>query len=214
MTSRAYDATGRREQARATRARVLRTARELFIAEGYAATSMARIAKAAGVSTPTVFAAFSSKANLLKEAAETALVGDAEPVPLARRPQMRRVYEAPSAAEVIARLAEFAVEVTPQVHPIFAVVFAAADADPQIAELARTFDDQRFTGAGLLADALCRHLPDGAARRAELRDVIWSLTSLHLYGQLVVQRGWSARRYGDWMVRVLTATAFPPTQED
>ena len=100
MTSRAYDATGRREQARANRARVLDTARDLFVADGYAATSMTRIARAAGVSTPTVFAAFGSKANLLKEAAESALVGDAEPVPLAERPQMRRVYEAPSAEEV------------------------------------------------------------------------------------------------------------------
>jgi AcrR family transcriptional regulator len=209
MTSRAYDATGRREQARATRARVLETARELFVAEGYAATSMARIAKAAGVSTPTVFAAFSSKANLLKEAAESALVGDADPVPLAERPAMRQVYEAPTATDVVRRLAEFAAGTAPRVHPVYAVVLAAADADPQIAEVVRTFDDQRLTGAGYLADALCRHLPDGAARRDELRDLIWSLTSLHLYGQLVVQRGWPVRRYGDWIATVLTASALP-----
>jgi AcrR family transcriptional regulator len=204
--SRAYDASGRREQARANRARVLDTARELFVAEGYTATSMARIAKAAGVSTPTVFAAFTSKANLLKEAAESTLVGDADPVPLAERPQMRRVYEAPSAAEVVTRLAAFAADAAPRAYPIFSVVFAAADADRQIAAVVRTFDDQRLVGAGYLADAVCRHLPDGSARHTEVRDVIWSLTSLHLYGQLVVQRGWPVRRYGDWMARVLTAS--------
>jgi AcrR family transcriptional regulator len=206
MTSRAYDATGRREQARASRARVLETARELFIAAGYTATSMATIAKAAGVSTPTVFAAFTSKANLLKEAAESALVGDAEPVPLAERPQMRRVYEAPSAGDVVARLAEFAADAAPRVYPIYSVVFAAADADPQIAGIARAFDDQRLVGAGYLADALCRHLPDGPAHHGELRDVIWSTTSLHLYGQLVVQRGWPVPRYGGWLARVLSAS--------
>ncbi len=94
-------------------------------------------------------------------------------------------------------------------YPIYSVVFAAADADPQIAALARTFDDQRLVGAGYLADAVCRHLPDGPARRAELRDLIWSLTSLHPYGQLVVQRGWPVRRYGDWIAQALTAVALP-----
>ncbi|HZG88786.1 MAG TPA: helix-turn-helix domain-containing protein [Pseudonocardia sp.] len=210
MTSRGYDASGRREQARATRARILGTARELFIADGYAATSMARIARAAGVSTPTVFAAFTAKANLLKEAAETTLVGDADPVPLAERPQMRRVYEAPSAAEVVSRLADFVVEAAPRAYPIFAVVFAAADADPQIAAVARTIDDQRLVGAGYLADALARHLDDGAQRRDELRDVLWAATSLHLYGQLVVQRGWSVRRYGDWVAHLVGASLTTP----
>jgi AcrR family transcriptional regulator len=167
---------------------------------------MAGIAKAAGVSAPTVFAAFTSKANLLKEAAESTLVGDAEPVPLAERPQMRRVYGAASAVEVVERLGEFAADAGPRVHPIYSVVFAAADADPQIAALARTFDEQRLVGAGLLADAVCRHLPDGPAHRDELRDVIWSVTSLHLYGQLVVQRGWPVDRYGGWIARVLTAS--------
>ena len=214
MTSRGYDSSGRRAQAQANRARVLDTARELFVAGGYTATSVAQVAKAAGVSTPTVFAAFTSKANLLKEAVETALVGDADPVPLAQRPQMRRVYEAPSAAEVVERLAEFAVDAAPRSYPIFAVAFAAADTDPQLSAILRTFDDQRFTGAGYLADALTGHLPDGRARHAELRDVIWSITSLHLYGQLVVQRGWPARRYGEWLVRVLTASAQIPGRVD
>lgn len=207
---RGYDASGRRRQALANRERILQAARELFIANGYAATSVAAVARAAGVSAPTVFAAFTSKVNLLKEAAETTVVGDAEAVPLAERPEMRRVYEAATEHEVIARLAEFMIEAAPRVYPIMSVVRGAVDADPQIAELAALFDQQSLTGAGYIADAMARHLPDGQHRRRELQDVVWTLISPHLYGQLVVQRGWPAERYGAWIARVLTSSVTLP----
>ena len=72
----------------ANRERILDHARELFAARGYAGTQVSDIAAAAGVSIPTVFARFGSKVALLKEAVETALVGDAEPIPFAERPEM------------------------------------------------------------------------------------------------------------------------------
>ncbi len=105
---------------------------------------------------------------------------------------------------------DLVVEAAPRAYPVFAVVFAAADADPQIAAVARTIDDQRFVGAGYLADALARHLDDGSRRRDELRDVLWAATSLHLYGQLVVQRGWPVRRYGDWVAHLVHASLSMP----
>ena len=157
---RRYNADGRRAQARATRERILETARTLFVEQGYAGTSIAQIAAAAGVSTPTVFAGFRSKVNLLKEATETTLVGDAEPVPLAERPQMRHVHAGGTAREVLERLAALIAEAAPRVCPMFAVVLAAADADPEIAELARTLDRHRLTGAAQLAGTVGRRLGD------------------------------------------------------
>jgi AcrR family transcriptional regulator len=203
---RRYNADGRRAQARATRERILATARALFLEQGYAATSIAQIAAAAGVSTPTVFAGFSSKVNLLKEATETLLVGDGDPVPLADRPQMRHVHAGATAAEVLHRLAGLIAEAAPRVCPMFAVVQAAADTDPEIARLARTLDEQRLTGAAQLTATVAARLGEADPQRlAEIRDTIWTLNSPQLYGLLVVQRGWSARRYGDWIARALLA---------
>src|SRR5687768_8748842 len=91
---RQYDSSGRQAQARANRARILQAATRLFVAQGYAATSVAQIAQEAGVSGPTVFAGFRSKVNLLKEAVDVALAGDDEPAPLADRPLHQRVHEA------------------------------------------------------------------------------------------------------------------------
>jgi AcrR family transcriptional regulator len=202
---RRYNAEGRRAQARATRERVLDTARRLFIAQGYAGTSIAQIAEAAGVSAPTVFAGFTSKANLLKEATETTIVGDVEPVPLAERPQMKHVHAGATAEEVLLRLADLIADAAPRVCPIYAVVSAAADADPEIARLARMLDEQRLTGATRLAATVMQRLgDDDADRLAEVRDTIWTMNSPWLYDLLVVQRGWSTQRYRDWIARALT----------
>lgn len=205
---RRYNVDGRRAQARATRQRILDTARALFVAQGYAGTSIAQIAAGAGVSAPTVFAGFTSKVNLLKEAAETTLVGDVAPVPLHDRPQMRHVHEGPTAEEVLLRLAALITDRAPHVHPIYAVVHAAADADPEIAALAGLLDEQRLAGATMLAATVLDRLGDDDPERlAHVRDTIWTLNSPLLYGLLVTRRGWPVQRYGTWIARALTALA-------
>jgi AcrR family transcriptional regulator len=205
---RPYNAEGRRAQARATRERILETARDLFVARGYAGVAVADIAAAAGVSTPTVFAGFRSKANLLKEATETALVGDADPVPLAERPAMRHVMAAPTAREVLERFAALIAEAGPRVVPLYAVLLAAADGDPDIARLAATLDQQRLVGATRLAEVVLDRLGETVQdpqRLAEVRDTIWTFNSPQLYTLLVTQRGWSPERFGAWVARGLTA---------
>lgn len=202
---RGYDATGRRAQAAATRERILECARELFVAQGYAGTSIAQIAQAAGVSAPTVFAGFKSKVNLLRAAVETAIVGDDEPVPLAARPAMRDLHAAPTAAEVIERYAAMFVDIGPRACPIALVVYAAADADPEIAALADLLDEQRLRGSEAIARTIVDRLGADPDRVLEIRDTVWTFNAPVLYGLLVDQRGWSVERYADWVRRGLSA---------
>src|SRR5215211_1427456 len=82
---RPYDASRRQEAARRTRARVLEVARERFLADGYAATTLASIATAADVSVETINKAFRNKAGVLKAMFDVAIAGDDEPVPIAER---------------------------------------------------------------------------------------------------------------------------------
>jgi AcrR family transcriptional regulator len=203
---RIYDTTGRRAQAEATRLRILDVARGLFIERGYAGTSVAQIAAASGVSAPTVFAAFTSKVNLLKVAAETTIVGDAAPVPLAERPEMRHVHAGATAEEVLDRLAALNAATAERAYPIFTVLHAAADAEPEIAELVRLIDGQRLTGATMLARTVLDRLgQDDPDRLTEVRDTIWAFNALSMYGMLVVQRGWSPDRYREWLSKALRA---------
>ena len=66
----------RAERARQTRNRMIDSARELFIADGYAATTMERIAQEAGVAVQTLYYTFRSKGQLLCEVVEATAAAD------------------------------------------------------------------------------------------------------------------------------------------
>jgi len=206
MQRRSYDGSGRRAQAQANRERILATALELFVAQGYAGTSIADIGAAAGVSVPTVFARFGSKVELLKQCVDSATVGDAEPVPLADRPEMVHIRAGKSARQVVSRLAALIATAGPRVVPIYMVMYGAADADPEIRSLARTIDEQRLVGATRLARVIMDRIgSDDENLLGEMRDLIWTMNSPQTFSLLVTERGWPLERYEAWVCRTLLA---------
>ena len=72
---RPYDSRSRQAQARQNQAAVRAAARHLFLAQGYAATTMASIAAEAGVSVETIYKAFGNKPGVLRALFEV-VVGD------------------------------------------------------------------------------------------------------------------------------------------
>src|SRR5918998_1071023 len=85
---RRYDSSGRQAAAAESRRRIVRAASDLFVEHGWAGTTVAAVAEAAGVSAPTVFAGFGSKVLLLKAAIDVALAGDDRAVPVSERPTL------------------------------------------------------------------------------------------------------------------------------
>src|SRR3954470_15014376 len=73
---RAYDSTRRREAAEQTRQRILAAARERFLAEGYAGTTIAAVAADAGTAAETVYANFRTKPALLEAVVRAAARGE------------------------------------------------------------------------------------------------------------------------------------------
>ncbi|GAA4470615.1 TetR/AcrR family transcriptional regulator [Phytohabitans houttuyneae] len=200
-------ASRRRAQPPADREPILRAATHLFRTHGYAATSIARVAQEAGVLPPAVFAAFTSKAGLLRAAVEAAAAFD-------DRTALSWVHDAPSAAEALRRYAGTIAAVAQRAYPIHAVAQAAADADPKVAELVADLDRQRLTGAGYIATAVAAKRGDADLSRVGfLRDTIWALNSPLLYGLLVHQRGWTVAAYRDWIATALTALAVPSPRQ-
>src|SRR4029453_8380642 len=63
---RRYHSPLRVEQAAGPRRRVLAAARELFLAHGYAGTTVAEVARAAGVSPDTIYVSLGGKQGLLE----------------------------------------------------------------------------------------------------------------------------------------------------
>ena len=74
---RTYYSLVRQRQADETRTRIAEAARKLILDQGYGAATMEAIAREAGVATPTVYAVFGSKRNILAELIDRAAFGPA-----------------------------------------------------------------------------------------------------------------------------------------
>src|SRR5690242_14632388 len=140
---RPYRSTRRSEQAAETRNRVLDAAADVFRERGYERASITAIAEAAGVADETVYGHFKNKRNLLGELMQRAVRGsDTRPVTeqagpraLAAATDQRRQLRL-FAADVVRRLERAA--------PLVAVVGAAAQGEPELAELLKRLHDDRL----------------------------------------------------------------------
>ena len=186
-------------------------ARLLFGNHGYAGTSIAQIAARAGVSGRTVFVLFETKAGLLKEIIDAAIVGDTERIPLAQRPEALAIHHAATADEAIVRLADLFAEVSPRVYDAYMILHGAALVDQDAAELERDLQAQRLTGAGQLARTLAaRYGITDSDRIEDLRDTLWTIGSPLVFGMLVHDRKRTVPQYRDWIIRMLTGFISTP----
>jgi AcrR family transcriptional regulator len=205
--ARRYVSQVRDDQARRTRLAIVTAARELFLTRGYAATTIDAIAAAARVSRRTVFNAAGGKVELLKLAHDWAVAGDDEPVALADRPAVKAIQAERDPARALQLWADMVTTIAARVAPIAAVLYAAADVDPEAAKMLATQAGNRMFGA----TAFVSHLAelDGLAAgvsQQHAADQCWALTDGHLYQRLVLQRGWTTEEYSRWLSGTLAAT--------
>lgn len=189
-------------------------AHELFVANGYGATTIADVARAAAVSPPTVFSAFGSKGALLKSCIDVALAGDDEAVSVSDRPLAIWVYETPDPAELLRRYAVMMGALATQAAPIYDVLVRAADAEPELKDLLADFEQQRLRASTMVAEAVADRggLPPGRTID-EARDTIWLLNAPELYVTLTRKRRWSTRHYVTWAANSLTKLVIAPSDE-
>lgn len=198
---RQYDASRRRLKAAQRRLAILDAAGELFFTYGYAATTIVDVAEAAGVSPETVYKGFGGKSGLVRELRNRALLG-AGPVPAEDRSEQLRDLCDPHA--VVRGWATLAGEVAPRVAPILRLVSEAAVLDPTLQDLADELDADRLrrmrANARFLADA--GHLRAGVSV-TQAADVLFAVSSQEMYDLLAVRRGWSRRRYTDFVATTI-----------
>jgi AcrR family transcriptional regulator len=175
---------------------VLGAARELFVEQGYAATSVGQIAARAGVAVDTVYAAAGRKPELLRELVETALSGEATAVAGEQRDYVRQIRAAGSAAEKIAVYAAAVAAIGERLAPVHRALAEAAVADPACAALRAEVSSRRAANMRLFAadlrvtGQLRPELSDD-----EVADVVWSMNSAEYHALLVGERGWTTDRF-------------------
>jgi AcrR family transcriptional regulator len=208
-TRRTYDASGRQEQARRTRADVLATARQLFLSSGYSATTVPAVARAARVSTQQIYKTFGNKAGLVKALFDVAIAGDDEPVVMVERAALTRVREESDPYVKLRLYAEFVADTAPRHVPVQLLVRAAADADPEAATLWEQLGQERLHGMAMLARNLAPALRPGVTVD-DARDVLWAQNSPELWDLLVTRRSWSPTQFAAYLAQTLILALLPP----
>jgi AcrR family transcriptional regulator len=208
-SKRRYDSPARRDRARRTRRAVLDAARELFVAQGYAATSIRGVAAAAGVSVATVEQAFGTKRALLKEVVDVTRAGDDEPVAMLDRAPAMAAAGAATAGEFLDRIGAEIGAVAARVSAVQAVLAAAAAGDPEIAALAAEIDAQRRVVAGWLVDTLAGHAPLGPTRERAV-DAVWTLLDPLVHRRLTADCGWTTAEFAGWLADALGRLLLSP----
>lgn len=207
---RRYNSERRREAARDTRRRILDAARRLFLAQGYAATTIAALAEEAGVAMETVYATFQNKRTVLARLVEVAVVNDDEPLPLLERSDPQEVLREGDRRKQITLFARGIREIMSRVGAIFWVMRVAAESEPEIEALLSTFLQQRRAGMSFFVGALLRTGPLRGDQDGELAaDAVWALTSPEVFRLLTIERGWSEDTYEAWLVRMLEGMLLP-----
>lgn len=199
--SRKYDSSRRQEQARQTRRDILTAAYDLFVAQGYARTTIAGIASAAGVSPETIYSAFRNKPTLLHRVWDVTVGGDDEDIVFHERPEILAIRNEPDLAKRLALHAAFSTKTARRITPLLLAMQAAAGADPAAAEMLAEVGRQRLAGMTVMAAEAAR-TGQLAVTEEECRDFMWAMTDGTLWHRLVQERGWPEETFVDWLARM------------
>jgi AcrR family transcriptional regulator len=210
---RPYDARGRRDHARVRRERIIDVARRRFLADGYAATTIAAIAEEARVSMDTIYKSVGRKPRLAKAVFDDGIAGHG-PVPTGVRATEVSTHEGDPRRR-LRGFGSFVAEVTPRVAPLMLLVKAAldSDGDPELAAVWAEMNDERLASMTIHAQRLFDdgHLREGVGVD-EARDVMWTFNAPEVYDLLVQRRGWDVERFGRWVGEMYIAALLPQRQ--
>jgi AcrR family transcriptional regulator len=207
---RSYDASGRREQARARRLAVVLAARDLFERDGFRATTIAAIARHAGVSAESVYKGFGTKAALAKAVFDLVIAGDDEPVPVAERPAMQAIRDEPDVRRKIAMFVGGLAQRQARSAAVQILIRDGRHVDDSLAPIWAKLTDEGLTGMTMLGRQLLEtgQLRDGISLD-EVRDVLWNYLAIDTYERLVLTQHWSLERYSHWLARAITSAICP-----
>lgn len=195
---RTYNAANRHAQAESTKNRILEAGKKLFQSEGFEKVTIEKLAQEAQVSTPTIYSLFQSKRGILFALMDAAIPVDrrgdlVEQAKTETCPKKRIAYGAK-----IARL------IYDAERSQMALFRGAAVLAPEFKELEEERENRRYH---LQEESVEDMFKKGGFHPeltlAQVRDILWTLTSRDLYRMLVVERGWTSDAYEQWLSELL-----------
>jgi AcrR family transcriptional regulator len=193
------DRPSRRElQAEQTRRDIVAAARELFSRQGYAKTSVAQIAEAAGVSVQTIYDSLGSKRAIVQQLNDYIdEVGGVASL-------VEQIEEERDPARVIRLVVMLSRQINERCEDLVRLVWGAAAVEPELAAVRDESIRRHREGVrgvtGMLAGigALAEHLTV-----TEAADIIGSLTTPQVARTFVFDFGWTFDHWEEWTAETL-----------
>lgn len=202
--------TRRAEQAEQTKRRILDAAAALFSEPGYAAATIEAIAGRADVAVETVYSRFRNKSNLLAAILDPAIVGTDADVALFELPEIAEIRACTDQRQQLRLMADLSRAILERTAQIHRILQSAASSDPKAAELQHSDEQRRYQGQTAYIEMLLTNGPlrDGLTPN-DAADTYAALANPTNYAFLTDQRGWTPRRYGQWLADSLTRLLLP-----
>ncbi len=201
IKKRPYSSVARSAQAAQTRGRILAAAKNLFENDGFDYVTIEKIAQAASVSIPTVYALFQSKRGVLR-----ALMDEALP-----QEQFDALVERSNKAGSPKVRLRFSAKIARQMYDAeraqMGVFRGAAVLAPEFKELEKEREMRRYSRQEVTINAMARD--KSLAKNlsiAKARDILWAFTGRDMYRMFVVEQGWTSEEYEKWLAQVLINT--------
>jgi TetR/AcrR family transcriptional regulator, regulator of cefoperazone and chloramphenicol sensitivity len=194
---RRYNSLRRVAQAHQTRAEIADAARRLFVDQGWAATTVRDVAREAGVSVPTVYAAYQNKTGLLWALAEAADLSADLP---------RQIDELEATTDPrrhLAAMAGYDRRVFERAGDLITLIREAGRTEPELADFYR----QARQKADQTRIQVFSSWPGGTLRPGldlpTAVDIYAAQCNIDVYVTLTVERSWSPDRVELWWSEAL-----------
>jgi AcrR family transcriptional regulator len=196
---RSYDNDRRTAQSQDTKQRILEAARQLLMAKGYRATTVAQVARAAGVHHDTIYALVGRKPEILRELIEMAISGADGPVAPEEREYVQRMLAEPDPRQKLAIYASAMQAIQTRMAPLLLALRDASSTEPEAEQVWNVISERRAANMRRLVVDLGEGVLRPELSDDTAADIIWATASSEVFILLTTQRRWSLRQYEDWL---------------
>jgi AcrR family transcriptional regulator len=181
-----------------TRQRICEAALRLIVEHGGADITLARVARAARVSRQALYLHFADRAALFLAVVQYA--DERRGVPQA----VLRMQGAPTGVAAMKEMVAMQARMNPSIWPLARLLESMRRTDPAAEQSWQDRLASRLRGSQAI---VCRLKSDGTLRQGlqvdVAADLLWALTSLRTWEDLVHVRGWTAAQYEERITEAL-----------
>jgi len=139
-----------------------------------------------------------------------ATVGDDAPLPLPQRAEALAIRAEPDPRHAIRMYAALVTGISSRLAGIYEAFRNAAGVDPEVRVMWEQIQAERLAGARRFVQIIGAKGPSLPGWQADaVGDLIWVLIDTSLYHRLVIERGWSTRRFQNWLASTMEAQLLP-----